>query len=141
MNDKTSNQVNAYWIYTYELPSSTPVYYGGDYLGSVKEDDIVYAMIVVAETRGKAKSLFVRYINDIWGSGTIEYMDIQSAVILAKDVPYPIGVVEDCPEIPHKHPLWKLVAERFWPNYDPVQVEIDMGVHPVTNQPLLEGGV
>jgi hypothetical protein len=142
MNDKpqTSSQVNAYWIYTYELPNSTPVYYGGDYLGRVQEDDIVYAMIVVAETRGKAKSIFVRHINAIWGSGTIEYMDIKSAFVLVKDAPYPVGVADDCPEVPHQHPLWKLVAERFWSNYDPVQVEIDMGVHPVTNQSLLSGG-
>jgi hypothetical protein len=126
MNELASNPVNAYWIYTYELPCSTPVYYGGDYLGSVQEDDTVYAMIVIAESRGKAKSRFIHHVNDIWGSGTVGYMDIQSAVVLKKDVPYLPGIIDECPEIPHKHPLWKLVADRFWPNYNPAQVEADM---------------
>jgi len=124
MNDKPATKtVNAYWIYTRKLPSATLVPYQEGY-AACPEDDIVHAMIVIAESRGKAKYRFIRHINGIGYYYTkVEYMDIKSACILAKDIDYSVGVIDDCPEIPHKHPLWKLVSERFWPDYDPVYVE------------------
>lgn len=120
MNEpQATKPVNAYWIYTYPIPYYEPVYYAGDYLGSVREDDVVSAAIVVAETRGKAKSQFQSHFS----RDGVEYMDIEAAYVLAKDVDYEPGVMDNCPYPPHSHPLWALVADRFWPEYDADDLE------------------
>jgi hypothetical protein len=117
-NETPNKPLNAYWIYTKDLPSYEPVYHTGDYVGSARVDDVVYAHIVIAESRGQAKSQFVACVNGFWGNGTVEYLDIESVRVLAKGVDYPIGVIEDCPYPPSKHPLWTLVAGRFWSGFD-----------------------
>lgn len=114
--------MNAYWIESCPMPYYEPVHYGGDYLGSVREDDVIEAAIVIAETRGQAKSLFFAYAHK--NNNLIEWTDIATVRILTHEASdYEPGIIDDCPEIPHQHPLWKIVSERFWPDYDPTYIE------------------
>lgn len=107
--------MNAYWTYTRSLPAYESVYYGGDYLGSVYADDVVYASIVIAETRGQAKSLFLSHYRDLgYMTANFEYVDVAAAYVIEKDVDHPGGVYDDCPEYPHLDPLWNRVMSHFW---------------------------
>jgi hypothetical protein len=128
--------MNAYWVETKVIQVvddwvpyqewSVPIY-----------EDAIEAEIVIAETPGQARSTFI----DAKSHGTwrieLEWTDIKTVRLLAKDVDYPRGLHEfpyndlEYPE--RSDPLWSIVVDRIWLDYCPERnddTDIPWGKYP-----------
>lgn len=87
---------NAYWIESFEYRDwDNPPY-----------DDVIDAAMVYAETRGKAKALFIKHFD-------LEWVEIAHVAIIAKNVDR-YGIDSYGPEYQHLDSVWWALATKFW---------------------------